>query len=234
MPEQDDTDWQKWLKIYSDAYHNTQRVSNIASLVNNAGYKILDRVNLKGLKIAEIGPGGGFHFQKFMGIPTEYTAIDVLPEFLEKLGDKVSELGSRFIPITVEPYKATIALDSQSQDIVLLFYSLEHLHPLESWVDEILRVLKPGGLIVGAIPAEGGLAWGSGRFLTSRRIVKKLYNLDLDKIVCWEHPNYSDEILQCLDNKAIKIVNDKWPLGFMPLDLSLVVKFIYKKANLNS
>ena len=64
--------------------------------------------------------------------------------------------------------------------------------------------LKPDGIIVGAIPAEGGLLWALGRFLTSRQWLHKNTNIDYDKLICWEHPNYADFILKKLDQNFLR------------------------------
>ena len=91
------------------------------------------------------------------------------------------------------------------------------------------RVLKPGGILVGAIPAEGGLGWGLGRALTSRRWFKKNTSINPDKIICWEHPNFADTIIKELDRvfKLQKI--SQWPLRIPIIDINLIIKIIYKK-----
>jgi SAM-dependent methyltransferase len=223
MPIEGDKDWAKWCKIYGDVYRSTQRNSILTSKVNDAGYEILNDIDFTGLSVAEIGPGGGYHLNKFSTKPKNYFAIDVASEFLVDLQKKVEVLGTNFTPVKVEPYNPTIPLQDVSQDVIITFYSLEHLHPLEQWLDEILRILKPGGLLIGAIPAEGGLAWGIGRFLTSRRTVKRDYG--------WEHPNFSDEIINLLRKKTLEVKTQKWPIPFAPIDFSFVVKFIFKKAS---
>jgi len=81
--------------------------------------------------------------------------------------------------------------------------------------------------LIGAIPAEGGLAWGVGRLLTSRRWLKANTGIDPDKLICWEHPNFADHILQALDRHFIKKTNRFWPFRLPFIDLNLVVQFIY-------
>ena len=109
------------------------------------------------------------------------------------------------------------------------FYSLEHLYPLEPYVAGILRVLKPGGVLIGAIPAEGGLGWGLGRYLTSRRWFKKHTTINPDKLICWEHPNFADHVLTTLDRNMVQQHLGFWPLAVPSIDMNLVIKFIYAK-----
>ena len=69
---------------------------------------------------------------------------------------------------------------------------------------EFNRILKKNGIIVGAIPNEGGMAWGFGRYLTTRRYTKK-FNINYDKIICWEHPNFADFIFESFQKNKFKI-----------------------------
>jgi hypothetical protein len=89
--------------------------------------------------------------------------------------------------------------------------------------------MKPGGQLVGGIPCEGGLAWGLGRFLTTRRLLIKRYGLNFDKIICWEHPNFADFILERLDIYFERQFLKLHPFPWLPLDINLVISFIYRK-----
>ena len=125
-----------------------------------------------------------------------------------------------------------LPIDDGSMDVVVSFYSLEHLYPLHPYLEEIKRVLKPGGILIGAIPAEGGLGWGLGRLLTSRRWFKKNTTIDPDKIICWEHPNFADQIIHELDRIFIRKQVKYWPLSLLPfLDFNLIIRIVYKKAD---
>jgi SAM-dependent methyltransferase len=224
-PPGNDPDWQKWISLYPSVYRDTQRSTSIQQRVNNAGYKILETISLKDKNVAEIGPGGGHHIEYFQGRPKSYNALDVCQDFAVDVSSKCEKHNIPFNFHIVEAYKAHIPLPDASQDVFLSFYSMEHLYPLADWIAEIRRVLKPGGEIVGAIPAEGGLLWGLGRFLTSRRILKNKYNLDIRKIVCWEHPNMCDDIINEFSKISSQVYIEKWPLNFMPYDLTACIKF---------
>ena len=113
---------------------------------------------------------------------------------------------------------------------MLSFYSLEHMHPLGGYLDEYARILRPGGRIAGAIPTEGGLAWGLGRFLTSRRWIHRNTAIDYDKIICWEHPNFADTIVQELDARFRSRTVGTWPmLGLGLRNTTLLTRFVYEK-----
>jgi SAM-dependent methyltransferase len=224
-----DQDWARWQAVYPEAYFETQRSRGLFARVNDAGYEILDRYDLTGRRVAEIGPGGGYHLQHFRGRPASFAAVDVCPDFFPTVRERCQEIG---LPVTFHPvqaYSPAIPLPSASVDYFLSFYSLEHLHPLEDWLEEIFRVLAPGGTLLGAIPTEGGLAWGVGRWLTSRRALRSRYGLDIRKIVCWEHPNFCDQILDRLSGRG-RLEEWNWPLRGAPRDLSLVIRFAVQKS----
>lgn len=222
----DDIDWNKWLQFYFKFYSDTQK-NSVGKIVNDAGYRILKKVNLTGMKVLEIGPGILPHRSFWEGVPKEYSICDIKEEFLTQTEKIIERDKIKVKKILLN--SALIPIPDNTVDIILSFYNLEHLYPLDQYLKEFNRILRSGGLLVGAIPCEGGLAWGAGRFLTSRRYVKKNSNINYDKIICWEHPNFAEEILlQCKQSFKMLDLN-YWPIKIPLLDANLVVKFIYQK-----
>jgi len=67
--------------------------------------------------------------------------------------------------------------------------------------------------------------------LTSRRWFKKNTNIDPDKIICWEHPNFADHIVRELDQMFTREAITYWPLPWLPLiDPNLVIRLCYRKT----
>jgi hypothetical protein len=67
--------------------------------------------------------------------------------------------------------------------------------------------------------------------LTSRRWFKKNTVIDPDKIICWEHPNFADQILGELDQVFAREAVEHWPLPWLPLlDPNLVIRLLYRKS----
>ena len=72
---------------------------------------------------------------------------------------------------------------------------------------------------------------GGGRMVTSRKWFHKNTSIDPDKIICWEHPNFADEVITGLDKVFERDFVNTWPLPFLPLlDANLILKFLYRKA----
>ena len=193
----DDPCWQQWQQTYSEFYGATQR-EGIGTQVNDAGYRVMAHIDLMGKRVLEIGGGDIRHIVKWRGKPAEYILADVSVEMMKKAERRLSEKGVTYRPILLNRGQA-LPLDDNSVDVIVSFYSLEHLYPLAPYLTDMHRVLKPDGTLIGAIPAEGGLTWGAGRMLTSRRWFKKNTTIVPDKIICWEHPNFADEIIAALD-----------------------------------
>lgn len=68
--------------------------------------------------------------------------------------------------------------------------------------------------------------------LTSRRWFKKNTQIDPDKIICWEHPNFADHVIAELDQLFQRQSVVHWPLPWLPvLDVNLIIRFHYLKSD---
>lgn len=228
---EEDKDWKYWQKEYHNFYNATQK-KGVGQFINNQGYKILNNINFQDKKVLEIGPGSLYHLKYFSGIPEKFLLADIDYKFLNTSMKKLENLNiNTELHLIKDRNNLEIDIDEQSIDCILTFYSLEHLYKLEQNILEYKKFLKPGGLIIGTVPCEGGLAWGLGRFITSRRWMKKNTTIDPDKIICWEHPQYISSIKSVLDNNFQKVKNKFFPFYIMNGDINLLFSFIYKKID---
>lgn len=200
-------------------------------MVNNAGYNILRGYDFTGLRCLEIGPGILPHMRFWRGRPACYDIADIQKDLLDASRTILDRAGVPGMAMLLpERAQAGISAPDASYDCILSFYSLEHLSPLDAHLKEYHRLLRPGGMLVGAIPAEGGLAWGLGRMLTSRRYAKKHFSYDFDKITVWEHCNTAGSILRACDALFRQGLLEFWPLRAPLVDINLVIRFKYRKA----
>ena len=229
IPKLDDPCWQEWQHTYTDFYQANQR-EGIGTRVNDAGYAVMSSIDLSGKCVLEIGAGDIRHIKYWRGVPAEYLLADISADMMAFAQKRLEERGIAYRTLPVSRNQP-LALDDASVDVIVSFYSLEHLYPLRPYLEEFKRLLKPGGCLIGAIPTEGGLAWGGGRMLTSRRWFKKNTAIDPDKIICWEHPNFADQILGELDQMFTREAIEHWPLTWLPLlDPNLVIRLLYRKS----
>ncbi len=222
----DDPDWVAWQDFGLQFYQATQK-QGLGKVVNDAGYQILQRVDLSGKRVLELGPGILPHRRFWKGIPQSYAIVDIRQEMLDR-----SAAVLRALNIPVTPYGAETFLGAQIEgpfDVILSFYSFEHLHPLGVYLDEMQRLLSPGGILAGCIPCEGGLAWGSGRFFTTRRYIRQHSAINPDKIICWEHVNFAESILLALESRLAMVRQVFWPWHLPFIDLNLVTSFVCEK-----
>jgi SAM-dependent methyltransferase len=225
----EDSDWVAWQQGVDVAYYDTLQ-TGIAHTVNRAGYRIAGRIDLAGRQVLEIGPGNLPHVEFWRSMPEHFTAVDVRPGVLDRASAILSAAGVTHECILLgRDAQGRLPVPDSSIDVIFSFYSLEHLYPLLPYLAEMKRVLRPGGLLVGAIPAEGGLAWGLGRFMTTRRWMKRNTSINPDKIICWEHPNYATTVLSALDSEFDNLRRRLWPARLPWLDINLVASFIYAK-----
>jgi len=187
-------------------------------------------IDLTDKTVLEIGAGDIRHFRYWAGRPAKYLLADISFNMMEFAMERLGAQGVPYKTLMLQR-EQQLPLEDCSVDVIVSFYSLEHLYPLAPYLDEILRVLKPHGALIGAIPAEGGSAWGMGRILTSRRWFKKNTTIDPDKIICWEHPNFADEIIRMLDARMDRQCVSFWPVSWLPLlDPNLIIRFHYRRV----
>jgi len=185
---QEDEDYQKSLKNMQKFYNDTQK-GGIGKTVNNFGFKIMKHIDLSDKTILEVGPGSIEHLNHNHTKPKKYILCDIRDSFLDMSEERLKYYNIDNIEkIKVDSLK--IPLDDSNVDIIITFHQLEHIYELDAYLKELKKILKPNGILIGAVPTEGGIAWGFGRFLTSRRYVKKNMDFDYDKII-WMFPtNY--------------------------------------------
>jgi len=226
--DESDPCWIEWESIQEKFYFLSQR-EGLGQKINNAGYDIVSELNLDEKVVMECGPADILHCKYWKGVPSKYLIVDVRENLIRHSEKILKELSIQNESILINR-SGSLPLDDHSVDVVFSFYSLEHLFPLWDNLLEIKRVLKPGGSIIGAIPTEGGLAWGFGRWLTTRRWFFKHTNINPDKLICWEHPNFCDDIIFSMDKLFTKVKTKKWPLSYLySIDFNLIEKFHYKK-----
>ncbi|MDD5091943.1 MAG: class I SAM-dependent methyltransferase [Candidatus Wallbacteria bacterium] len=206
------------------SFYRSQQKGFLGNLVSRMGFRV-NNLDLSGKTILEIGPGIVEHWDYNQTRPAEYYIVDVSREALSIARESLKKYGIYNARELLSDGKS-IPLEDHSVDMVLTFNQLEHVADLPRYVHEIRRVLKKGGLLIGSVPTEGSLAWGIGRYLTSRRYVYRDMKLDYDKIICWEHPNFVDWIRKCLKLRFAVVAAAKRPLPFLPMDLNLMWVFV--------
>ncbi len=229
VPDQNDPHWLEWLERQNEFFEASQR-TGAGLAVNRAGYRIMRHIDLAGRKVLEIGPADILHSQHWTGQPAHWTSFDYQQSLLGRSAEALERLNVPHTEGLADHANRILPFADDEFDVAVSFYALEHFHPLDAHLSELRRVLKPGGKLVGAIPCEGGAAWGLGRFLTTRRWLLKNTTIDPGKIICWEHPNFADFIVNRLDAHFTRDRLAFWPLMMPLIDVNLVASFVYAKS----
>ena len=113
--------------------------------------------------------------------------------------------------------------EAETFDRVLAVHVLEHLPNLPGCLNELNRVLKPGGIFSVVLPCDPGLAYAIARKMSAERIFKKRYGLSYEWFIRREHINSPPEILQLLDERFIELDRAYFPLHLPVANLNLCI-----------
>ena len=163
----------------------------------------------------EIGAGTGTHVQfEPMG---EYVALEASSQLAGQIPkrDRLS--------VVIADCEKRLPWDDDSFDRVLAIHVLEHLYNLPAALEEIARVLRPGGILCVVIPCEGGRLYSLGRRFTTKRIFEKRYNTPYEWMIRQEHCNTAREVLAELDRHFRVRTRRFFPLRVPAVDLNLVI-----------
>jgi ubiquinone/menaquinone biosynthesis C-methylase UbiE len=111
---------------------------------------LLDNIDIReGEKVLELGPGPGVFTvdaAKRAGSKGSLTAVDIQPEMIAQVNEKINKAGL----CNVKTYVASayeIPLSDESMDRAYLVTVLTEIPDQDRALDEVRRVLKPGGVI---------------------------------------------------------------------------------------
>ena len=194
--------------------------SGLTGRFQQAGHRVIDAWSepFKSEPILEIGSGHGHHLVYGRGGHEFYVGMDIEEKFLRTMRTRYPTA----TPVRGDAY--ALPFRSGTVGCVLAVYNFEHLRQLGTALSEIRRVLRPGGELLIGLPAEGGLAYGIGRALTSKRYMERKYGVDYDAIVQWEHWNRYREV-----EAALKVDFEIAERRFIPMrvipsvDLNVII-----------
>jgi SAM-dependent methyltransferase len=178
-----------------------------------------------GIRTLEIGAGLGEHLDfEDASEQEEYVALELRDEMAAVIAQAHPGIST-----LVGDVVAGLDVPDASFDRVVAIHVLEHLPNLPPALDEVRRVLKPGGLFEIVIPCEGGFGYALGRRVTSKRVFEKRYNMDYDWYIKSEHFNVPSEIMAELDTRFERRRSSWWPLKVPNVHLNLCLGLTYRR-----
>ena len=189
----------------------------------NHGYPLKYLPAVKPFRTIELGAGLGEHLN--------YEDISIQEYHCVELRENMaSEIQRRF------PKIKSITADCQDKlpypdgyfDRSVAIHVFEHLHNLPRAVDELARVMKPGGIVSMVIPCDPGFAYAIARKISAEKIFKKRYDIPYKYFINREHINNPDEILSVMAKHMTEIDRCYFPLGIPIRHVNLCMGITYQ------
>jgi SAM-dependent methyltransferase len=178
-----------------------------------------------GCRTLEIGSGLGAHLAYEDLDRQSYTANELRPELAERIKARFPKS-----EVLVGDVQAGLPAAAASFDRVLAVHVLEHLPDLPRALDEIDRLLAPGGFFQVLIPCEGSLAYSLARRISAQRLFEGTFKMPYGPIIASEHVNLAIEIEAELAKRFDRTWRRFFPLAFLPFqDCNLVIASSWSK-----
>jgi SAM-dependent methyltransferase len=197
----------RWLEVLPSRYGLIERFNHSHPVEANVGGRTL-----------EIGAGLGEHLRYEDVSRQEYYALELREELAEVIRERYPE-----VKALVADCQERLPFDDACFDRVLAVHVLEHLPDLPRALDEIQRVLLPGGRFYVVIPCEGGLAYSVARRISAQRVFEKEFGMNYEWLIRNEHVNVPWEIMMELDKRFRLIRSRYFPFRIRSVALNLVI-----------
>ena len=173
----------------------------------------------------ELGAGIGGHIGFEDLSRQDYYCI----ELRQNMADAITE---RFptVRTTVGDCQEFLPFENNSFDRVVVIHVLEHLPRLPDALDEVLRVLKPGGIFSVVLPCDPGLAYAVARKLSAERIFRRRYKVPYGWFIRREHINSPHEILSLLKDRFAVTDTTYFPLGLPVAGVNICIGTTLRKV----
>ena len=193
-------------KSFSFVYSNP-----MLRYAQNWGHIVTERLLGQAGQILDLGAGTGEH-QKLATPGNTYTALDLDGDVL-----KIGRSQGRNT-IAVQGTAGQLPFSDGCFDGIVSIYTLEHFSGLDGCIDEMARVLKPGGILAAAIPTEGTLFRLGRRLVTAPFAVRRLGFESIkayEAYVASQHINTPEAIFDSLA-RHFELVEKRWFPFFLP------------------
>ncbi|WLA68067.1 class I SAM-dependent methyltransferase [Bradyrhizobium diazoefficiens] len=199
-----------WHEVLPNRYGAIERF--------NHGYSLRFLPNQTHFKTLEIGAGVGSHLAFEDLSRQDYYCVELRQNMADAIAERFPQ-----VTTTVGDCQRDLPYDSERFDRVIVVHVLEHLPDLPGCLDEVKRVLKPGGLFSIVLPCDPGLAYEIARKISAERIFKKRYKMPYGWLIRREHINSPQEILSLLDDRFEELDRTYWPLHIPLANMNLCI-----------
>jgi ubiquinone/menaquinone biosynthesis C-methylase UbiE len=231
----------QWYVTYDKKLNSTKlnedldHMVKMFSIMEHLAVTEMERFNLQGKLVLEIGSGSGAHSAYFKKLGAKIVSVDITPERINSTAHKLSLMEG-------EPSFAFIA-DAEnlpfkdcSFDVVYSNGVLHHAENTDNCINEVYRVLKPGAMLVIMLYARYSFLYLLN-LLPKAIITGNIFRFPEGE---WmgritegtpKYKNVRNPITRCYSKKELNILFSKFDLlslrknGFYLSQLPLVEKF---------
>jgi SAM-dependent methyltransferase len=197
----------RWLEILPSRYGMIERFNHTYGVEGAATGKTL-----------EIGAGLGEHLRYEDLTNQDYYVVELREELTRAIRERYPT-----VTALVADCQDRLPFDDAFFDRVLAVHVLEHLPDLPRALDEIQRVLSPGGRFHAVIPCEGGLAYSVARRISAQRIFEKEFGMSYEWLIRSEHVNVPWEIQMELEKRFRLVGSRYFPFRVPSTAVNLVI-----------
>lgn len=163
-----------------------------------------------GSRTLEIGAGIGAHLAFEDLEAQDYYVIEFREEFCRRLEQLLP--ADHVICGSIEERQP---LPDGSFDRIIAIHVLEHLRDLPRALEEISRLLRPGGMFDVVLPTEGGFAYEVARKISAERMFRQRFRSDYTPIIRNEHVNTFEEV-RSLMTALFTVESSRYFPGVLP------------------
>lgn len=211
-------DWMRyWHEVMPSKYGVIEKF--------NHGYPLTHLPSQRPFRTIEIGAGIGGHLDYEDLSIQEYYCV----ELRENMASEIRRRAPGVTVVTTDCQKRLPYPDAYF-DRALAIHVLEHLPDLPSAVAELVRTLKPRGILSIVIPCDPGIAYEVARQISSARLFRRRYKRPYMSLMRREHINSPREIITTiLKTKMQEIHRSYFPLKVPILSANLCVGLTFTK-----
>jgi SAM-dependent methyltransferase len=185
---------------YEQKNYNNYLYSSFLGMLFRWQHKLLSpKIYVNCEKVLEIGPGFEPHI-KFTKLKyKEYYCLEIYKNIEYKNYYK-----NNFPLIVFDTYDGkNLNFPDNFFDRIIISHTLEHILDFENFLNEMVRVIKPGCVISIASPCDNGFLWRFGRYIIKKTYhkVKKISDIDYNYLIAKEHVNTIFQIISVLKKK---------------------------------
>jgi SAM-dependent methyltransferase len=136
-----------------------------------------------GKRVLDVACGEGYGTAALARVAASAVGVDVSPQAVAHARATYAAIGNATF---VEASCTKLPLPDASVDTVVSFETIEHIEAQEAFLDEIARVLAPGGVLVLSCPNK--LEYTDKRDYHNEFHVKELYRAELQQLVAARFP----------------------------------------------